>query len=955
MYFCIFSLFPWDVFDSFSSNSTLRRRLYIVNPQQGPALPNRETCVPSSKLSFTSENMINSSITNPNSKELSHESVGCILSKLSVAMRRANILPSADDFRFLTATSQEIGDKRRNLSCLLRGTITELSAVYGTSTLNVKISSDGHDDSLSSLTVDDQLFDKTMETTDEALDYFNRALDNARGIEDAVVPVTGALGHSDAQRLGLKKNNPSALDIDKPQLAFPDYPIDNSDAPFIPPLTKQQQRNDNKKRKQKRLCTDDQNKNNEDDSTMVSQYLRTLYKNNNENNVNSLTPIERPPHPYEEEINKACEDMKTYHNSNNFSGDTNIMVYKPLKETPFTFITTEEQLTEAMKRISKATELAIDLENHSVRSFQGFICLIQISTRREDFIIDALALRGSIHSHLASVFSDPTTVKVLHGADRDVQWLERDFGIYVINMFDTGQAARILKYASAGLAHLLSKFCGCSSQNMMNKKKFQLADWRQRPLPNDMLAYARDDTHYLLYIYDRLRSELVNCNAENKMQRAWERSAEVCKKRHEKINFQHGMARQLAAKHGLGLNEGQLELLEGLYKWRDFMARKLDESLMYVSPLHVLYGIVRGGDKVRSVDGLLQFGFPTGVVPVVIRDHVEEVVMLICDVLDSVQEGQERNVEKKEEKEKVDEDVHADAKYNVENVVVAGGDGEQAKQLCVDPGKLNSPEMSLYNADDDDEDSSDDDEDNKVKVSAADNVSQPSVSVVMKRKSALLGSDSESSSDEQVEENDGNNKVNEIRKEMDTSAVVKSEILVVEASMAMGEEGESGTNEGMSGSEARTAAVSRVHESLAADVTQDGGIVNGDFEVECGMEGKAGIWDGKIEKAHVRVKQEDEDVVEMKSIMERFGGDKGLSRNNGAVVGKRKQLEEEIVKSFDYKQAKRTRRNKEKEQGEEATGFDPMRRLKSGWKQERPKVRKRRRGRGKSMSFSSRK
>ena len=51
-------------------------------------------------------------------------------------------------------------------------------------------------------------------------------------------------------------------------------------------------------------------------------------------------------------------------------------------------------------------------------------------------------------------------VKVLHGADSDIVWLQRDFGIYVVNLFDTGQAARVLAYPSAGLAYLLSRMCG---------------------------------------------------------------------------------------------------------------------------------------------------------------------------------------------------------------------------------------------------------------------------------------------------------------------------------------------------------------------------------------------------------------------------------------------------------------------------------------------------------------
>lgn len=40
-------------------------------------------------------------------------------------------------------------------------------------------------------------------------------------------------------------------------------------------------------------------------------------------------------------------------------------------------------------------------------------------------------------------------------------------------------------------------------------KKYQLADWRIRPLPEVMLTYARQDTHYLLYVYDRLKNELL--------------------------------------------------------------------------------------------------------------------------------------------------------------------------------------------------------------------------------------------------------------------------------------------------------------------------------------------------------------------------------------------------------------------------------------------------------------
>lgn len=93
---------------------------------------------------------------------------------------------------------------------------------------------------------------------------------------------------------------------------------------------------------------------------------------------------------------------------------------------------------------------------------------------------------------------------MLHGADSDVEWLQKDFGIYMVNMFDTGQAARVLNYPHFSLSYLLQKFCQVQAQ-----KQYQQADWRQRPLDPAMIKYAREDTHYLLYIFDCMRKELM--------------------------------------------------------------------------------------------------------------------------------------------------------------------------------------------------------------------------------------------------------------------------------------------------------------------------------------------------------------------------------------------------------------------------------------------------------------
>jgi exosome complex exonuclease RRP6 len=64
-------------------------------------------------------------------------------------------------------------------------------------------------------------------------------------------------------------------------------------------------------------------------------------------------------------------------------------------------------------------------------------------------------LRSFVGDALRGVFDDPKKQKVLHGADMDIQWLQRDFNLYIVNMFDTGQASRVLQFKGFGLAYLL--------------------------------------------------------------------------------------------------------------------------------------------------------------------------------------------------------------------------------------------------------------------------------------------------------------------------------------------------------------------------------------------------------------------------------------------------------------------------------------------------------------------
>ncbi len=145
--------------------------------------------------------------------------------------------------------------------------------------------------------------------------------------------------------------------------------------------------------------------------------------------------------------------------------------------------------------------VAVDTESNSLHAFQEQVCLIQFSTPDEDVLVDPLAVPDL--SPLAEVFAAPQVEKVFHGADYDVLTLKRDFGFTFANLFDTMIAARILGYERVGLGALLEAFFGVRLD-----KRYQRANWGQRPLPPDLLHYARMDTRYLIPLRNRLRAEL---------------------------------------------------------------------------------------------------------------------------------------------------------------------------------------------------------------------------------------------------------------------------------------------------------------------------------------------------------------------------------------------------------------------------------------------------------------
>ena len=152
-------------------------------------------------------------------------------------------------------------------------------------------------------------------------------------------------------------------------------------------------------------------------------------------------------------------------------------------------------LTRLVEALSAEPVLALDTESNSFHVYRERVCLLQLSTRAQDWVVDPLAVDVR---PLGQVLCDGRDT-VLHGADYDVRCLKREYGWRLPRLFDTMAAARRLGRPGLGLSALVEAHFG-----VRLSKTFQRSDWGRRPLSRDQLAYASLDTRYLLPLYDLL-------------------------------------------------------------------------------------------------------------------------------------------------------------------------------------------------------------------------------------------------------------------------------------------------------------------------------------------------------------------------------------------------------------------------------------------------------------------
>lgn len=259
-------------------------------------------------------------------------------------------------------------------------------------------------------------------------------------------------------------------------------------------------------------------------------------------------------------------------------------------------IATIRDLEDLAHRLSGERLIAADTEAAGYHRYMDRLCLLQLSTRDETWLVDTLAV-GSLNP-MAELFEDPAVEVVFHDADYDLRLLDRDFGIHVRGLFDTKIAARFVGERSFGLASLLKELVGVELE-----KKFQRADWAKRPLSQEMLDYAATDTMYLSRLRDRLEQRLEQLGRLSWAQEEF-RIAELTgwePPEDEELSYQR-------LKGARDLDPRGLAALRELYAWRDGLAEDRDVAPFRVLNNRVLVELAalrpRDMDGLRDVPGL---------------------------------------------------------------------------------------------------------------------------------------------------------------------------------------------------------------------------------------------------------------------------------------------------------------------------------------------------------------
>ena len=274
-------------------------------------------------------------------------------------------------------------------------------------------------------------------------------------------------------------------------------------------------------------------------------------------------------------------------------------------------ISDTEALSSVCREAAKHKFCTVDTEFLRETTFWPKLCLIQMATQDDAWIIDVLA-DGLDLSPFFELMGDTSIVKVFHAARQDIEIIYHLANMIPHPVFDTQVAAMVCGYGdSISYDQLVQRIVGEQID-----KSSRFTDWSKRPLSDKQLRYALADVTHLRDVYLALKANLDEQGRTGWVSEEMEILTSPStydmppKDAWQRLKMRARKPRELA-------------ILKKVAEWREIMAREQDvprgrvirDDSIYdiaargpssVQQLMNLRSLSRGFDKNRYADGLLQ-------------------------------------------------------------------------------------------------------------------------------------------------------------------------------------------------------------------------------------------------------------------------------------------------------------------------------------------------------------
>ena len=247
----------------------------------------------------------------------------------------------------------------------------------------------------------------------------------------------------------------------------------------------------------------------------------------------------------------------------------------------YIYIDNSEQFRWLAVELANEPLIAIDTESNGMYAYEAEVCLVQLSTREADYIVDPLVIEDL--SPLGALMANPDIETILHAAEYDLMLLKRDYDFSVCHLYDTMVAARLTGHTYHGLANMLERYFDVSPD-----KRHQHDNWSARPLPEESLRYAQMDTHYLPRLRDLLTDMLKDMGRWEEAQELFREAAQVPP---ADPAFDPDGFWKLG--HGRRLGRRQMGLLQEIYLLRERLAQSVDVPVHKIFSNRVMFKIVK--------------------------------------------------------------------------------------------------------------------------------------------------------------------------------------------------------------------------------------------------------------------------------------------------------------------------------------------------------------------------